>query len=79
MSLHKICDSHMVKTLVCDQGIEGPILTLNTMKDSHVDKSWLTWCGKKKYTLAVHLWWHDNNLWRPRQQFSYDQLLCPSS
>jgi hypothetical protein len=39
MSLHEICGGHMVKALVCDQGNEGPIVTLNTMKDSHVDKS----------------------------------------
>lgn len=41
MWLHEIRGGHMVKALVCE-GNEGPILILNTMEDSHVDKSWLT-------------------------------------
>jgi hypothetical protein len=53
MSLHEICGGHMVKALVCDQGNEGPIVTLNTMKDSHVDKSWLTWLN------IINLMWQE--------------------
>jgi hypothetical protein len=53
MSLHEICGGHMVKAFVCDQGNEGPIFILNTMKDSHVDKSWLTWLN------IINLMWQE--------------------
>jgi len=66
MSLHEICGGHTVKALVCDQGNEGPIFILNIMKDSHVDKSWLTWLNiinliwqEKIHSSCTHLMtWH---------------------
>jgi hypothetical protein len=65
MWLHEIRGGHMVKALVCE-GNEGPILILNTMKDSHVDKPWLTWLNKinliwqeKIHISCTHLMtWH---------------------